>query len=170
VTLIALVLLLSGAAINAADGVESDTVERVLITAPNGDVTLHWEATAKDWSGRFRVYRGWRLNDLQIIAEVPAYHGRVAYRHVDRNLMADGSYYQLRYVNNKNREVVLGTVLCREAQATPVANLPALHHDAVDLASPPDRLSLLDLQAVGSELALRELPWCLVPPTPPPEV
>ena len=144
-------------------------VQQAVVRSLSDGVTVQWQVESKTERGWLRLYRGSLSDGLELIAEVPARRGTDVYRHVDRLVVGDGCFYQLRYRGEGGREVVLATAFCREAQAVPAAFTATWSVDPIDTSPLTLPSDVMPVEPVLAGVLLRQLPWTLRPLVPPPE-
>jgi hypothetical protein len=97
------------------------------LSAPATRWTVVWRATTAEEHGQFRLYGGPALESLQLV-DISAALGPAGYRYRDERSGFPGWYYQLRYLNSKGEELVLGSLRVEPVglQSTPASiHLPA---------------------------------------------
>ncbi len=136
--------------------------------APSIPVSVSWQARTAARDISFRIYRGPTADSLQRVWEERADQGEHSYSFIDFPTTYSQVYYQIRCVDRRGREEILGTYLVMLVQLDSEAR-PAL--------PPPPKCLLLVTRPVITVPVLRAA-WipidlchddlCLEPPVPPP--
>jgi len=153
-----------------APGLEQPLPElRRVVSFGDSDWTVVWRASTAEESGQFRLYSGPALDSLQLVDIQQATPGLAGYRYRDGHSGVPGWYYQLRYVNSKGEELVLGSLRVDPVglQSTPASiHLPAPVAKALPSTGPQFSLTsqphLLPTDVVVADAARPE------PDVPPP--
>jgi hypothetical protein len=94
-----------------ANALETPSPElRRVVSAGDPEWTVVWQATTAEEHGQFRLYGGPALDSLQLVDIQQATPGLAGYRCRDGRSGVPGWYYQLRYLNSKGEELVLGSL------------------------------------------------------------
>ena len=83
---------------------------RRVVSFGDSDWTVVWRASTVEDRGQFRLYSGPGLDCLQLVDIQQATPGLAGYRYRDGRSGVPGWYYQLRYLNSKGEELVLGSL------------------------------------------------------------
>ncbi|PWB69102.1 MAG: hypothetical protein C3F15_15660 [Holophagae bacterium] len=83
---------------------------RRVVSFGDSDWTVVWKASTAEDSGQFRLYSGPGLDCLKLVDIQQATPGLAGYRYRDGRSGVPGWYYQLRYLNSKGEELVLGSL------------------------------------------------------------
>jgi hypothetical protein len=143
----ALLVIVTLAAIAApAHALEQPLPElRRVVSVGDSDWTVVWRASTVEDRGQFRLYSGPGLDCLQLVDIQQATPGLAGYRYRDGRSGVPGWYYQLRYVNSKGDELVLGSLRVDPVglQSTPASlHLPAPVAKALPSTGPQFSLTL----------------------------
>jgi len=120
---------------------------RRVVSFGDSDWTVVWRASTVEDRGQFRLYSGPGLDSLQLVDIQQATPGLAGYRYRDGRSGVPGWYYQLRYLNSKGEELVLGSLRVDPVglQSTPASiQLPAPVAKALPATGP--QFSLTSLQ------------------------
>jgi len=112
---------------------------RRVVSFGDSDWTVVWRASTVEDRGQFRLYSGPALDSLQLVDIQQATPGLAGYRYRDARSGVPGWYYQLRYVNSKGDELVLGSLRVDPVglQSTPASlHVPAPVAKALPAAAP----------------------------------
>ena len=119
-----LVIAILAAIAAPANALETPSPElRRVVSAGDPEWTVVWQATTAEEHGQFRLYGGPALESLQLVDIQPAALGPAGYRYRDERSGVPGWYYQLRYLNSKGEELVLGSLRVEPVglQSTPAS-------------------------------------------------
>lgn len=106
-----LVIAIVAAIAAPANALETPSPElRRVVSAGDPEWTVVWKATTAEQHGQFRLYGGPALESLQLVDIQPAALGPAGYRYRDERSGVPGWYYQIRYLNSKGEELVLGSL------------------------------------------------------------
>ena len=83
-----------------------------LVSTSQRNVTVRWEVLAAREDLRLRLYGGSSVGDLHLVYEAATQRGVRSFATDDVLPEASSWMYQLRFVTEQGREVVLKTVLC----------------------------------------------------------
>lgn len=109
-----------------------------------GSHMVHWKALTREQGGSFHLYRGCRLEQLELAESRLAVRGTGEYRVSGRAPETPWFYYQLRYVEPSGDETVLATVLVNQQRLLNEMN-------AVDVSAAGAK-ALVDLVWSGPDL------------------
>jgi hypothetical protein len=112
---------------------------RRVVSFGDSDWTVVWRASTVEDRGQFRLYSGPGLDCLQLVDIQQATPGLAGYRYRDARSGVPGWYYQLRYLNSKGEELVLGSLRVDPVglQSTPASlHMPAPVATALPAAGP----------------------------------
>lgn len=93
------------------DGAAAD-LRPELVPTSRRDVTVRWEVFAARKDVRLRLYGGSPVGDLHLVYEAATQRGVRSFATDDVLPETSSWMYQLRFVTEQGREVVLKTVLC----------------------------------------------------------
>ena len=124
-----------------ANALETPSPElRRVVSFGDSDWTVVWRASTAEERGEFRLSSGPGLDSLQLVDIQQATPGLAGYRYRDGRSGVPGWYYQLRYLNSKGEELVLGNLRVDPVglQSTPASiHQPAPVANALPAAAAP---------------------------------
>ncbi len=139
-----LVIAILAAIAAPANALETPSPElRRVVSAGDPEWTVVWQATTAEEHGQFRLYGGPALESLQLVDIQPAALGPAGYRYRDERSGVPGWYYQLRYLNSKGEELVLGSL---RVEPVGLQSTPASIHQSAPVVKA--------LPSTGPQLAL----------------
>ena len=149
----ALLVIVTLAAVAApAHALEQPLPElRRVVSFGDSDWTVVWRASTVEDRGQFRLYSGPGLDSLQLVDIQQATPGLAGYRYRDARSGVPGWYYQLRYVNSKGDELVLGSL---RVDPVGLQSTPASIHQVTPVAQALPATAASEFSLVSVQQAL----------------
>jgi len=149
----ALLVIVTLAAVAApAHALEQPLPElRRVVSFGDSDWTVVWRASTVEDRGQFRLYSGPGLDCLQLVDIQQATPGLAGYRYRDARSGVPGWYYQLRYLNSKGEELVLGSL---RVDPVGLQSTPASIHQVTPVAQALPATAASEFSLVSVQQAL----------------